>query len=576
MIKLIDLLKESFDLYDLSDKEQNNIYQLYKNSYEKSVGNAWDEDKFFERAEEWDFFGDQTGYVAARLQGSGLYKLAVVGGNTRGILKGMQELISLNKPTWGMVSNDIMPMMKKLGFKTPNALVMNALLRIIPKEVFGGVDFKINLDGSITLNYEDTGSAKKYFVGNQLYFNWLKSQIKDKMNPLKLTNLLKEILSEAKQVGILYHFTPINYCIQILKTQYIQPNDESQVSTTRYANSDVGFISHGDTDIMCRIMLDGDKISTKYKIRGFVHSADVDLPYGDDENLDYEERKDFLKRKGAKGKYAEEAIETNGQRFYLLPYVKRIDIFVEKEPNKKSQKYIETLTTMLDKMNIPYKIYQGTPKSNIPYKQPKEGDSSQFTYKPIAKPKLFSIKSLKIPFKVDKIFKVEPNPEIYPVKDDEYGGKNKYLRIPDAFDKKDTTQIISSPDFPDDYIIYKPYGLPYSPDDFTNQKAELNIYGRDYSNPITQKLIKSFNPKTFLSLGYADNIKKAYDSLDINSYKEILHMDDTADYQIKNVDNYLGDRGITLIPKDLIDKYFIKFPSSIDDKTYQRKGIPKK
>ena len=66
MIKLINLLKEtiseSFNLHDLNDDEQINIYQLYKNSYEKSVGSAWDEDKFFERAEDWDFFGDQTGY----------------------------------------------------------------------------------------------------------------------------------------------------------------------------------------------------------------------------------------------------------------------------------------------------------------------------------------------------------------------------------------------------------------------------------------------------------------------------------------------------------------------------------
>ena len=103
-----------------------------------------------------------------------------------------------------MVSSDILPMMKKLGFKTPNALTMNALLRFIPKEVFGGVDFKINLDGSITLNYEDTGSAKKYFVGNQQYFDWLKSQIKDKMNPLKLTNLLKEV----KPYDVKHKFTP--------------------------------------------------------------------------------------------------------------------------------------------------------------------------------------------------------------------------------------------------------------------------------------------------------------------------------------------------------------------------------
>ena len=578
MIKLVNILKENFDLYDLSDKEQDNIYQLYKNSYEKSVGNAWDEDKFFERAEDWNFFGDQIGYVAARLQGSGLYKLAVVGGNVRGILKGMQELTSLNKPTWGMVSSDILPMMKKLGFKTPNALIMNALLRLIPKEIFGGVDFKINIDGSITLNYEDTGSAKKYFVGNQLYFDWLKSQIKDKIkdkiNPMNLTNLLKEVLLEAKQVGDLYHFTPINYCIQILKTQYIQPNDEKQISTTRYANSDTGFISHGDTNIMCRIMLDGDKISTKYKIRGFVHPADVDVSYGDDENLDYEDSEDFFKRKGAKGKYAEEGIETKGQRFYLLPYVKRIDVFVEKELNKKQQKYIETLKNMLDKMNILYEIYQGTPKSNIPYKQPKEGDSSQFTYKPVAKPKFFSIKSLKIPWKIDTTFKILSNPKTYPVKDDE-----KYVRIPYIFDGN----IFSSSDISDFYIIDSSGDPEYFLDNLQKPITKHAVgtgfsRGNDYSSPITQDLLRSIKVKNMKELGFENMIKKSYESLDIPSYKEITidgGFGEMEDYEIKNI-NYFLDNKVLLIPKDLIDKYFMKIPSSINDKTYQRKGIPKK
>lgn len=546
---------EIFDLEDLTPEEQNNLYDLYKKSYEKSVGNAWDEDKFFDRAENWYFFGDKNGYVAARLQGSGMYKLAVVGGNVRGILKGMQEINSLNKPVWGMVSDDILPMMKKLGFKTPNSLVIKSLLKIIPKEVFGGVDYKVNPNGSITLNYEDTGSAIKYFVGNQKYFDWLKSQIKDKINPLKLTNILKEVLDESKQVGNLYHYTPINYCIDILKSQYIKPNDEGQISTSRYANSETGFISHGDTNIMCRIMLDGNKISTKYKIRGFVHPADA-------EHVDPKDQDIML---GSKGLYAEEAIITGDKRFYLLPYVKRIDIFVEKTPTKKQQKYIETLKGMLNKMNIPYEIYQGTPKSNVPYKQSKEGDSSQFTYTPEAKPIYISIKPLLYPYKIDKVFDIKPNPDIYPVKNN-IGD----VKLPYIFNSDDPNiNIISSPDFPNDYIIYF-FGIAYSSKDFKNSSNE------DYSNPITQQLLKSLKPKTLKGLGYTDYIKRSYDSLNIKSYKEILRTNDDIDYEIQDVNNYIDGMGITLIPRELIDKYFIKTPSSIDPFDYKRKAIPKK
>jgi hypothetical protein len=380
---------------------------------------------------------------------------------------------------------------------------------------------------------------------------------------MKLLNLLKEIILEAKQVGNLYHFTPIKPCIDILKSQYIQPNDENQISTTRYANSDTGFISHGDDNIICRIMLDGNKISTKYKIRGFVHSADVDTSYGDDKNLDYENREDFLKRKGAKGKYAEEGIETKGERFYLLSYVKRIDIFVEKEPNKKEQKYLETLKKLLDKMNIPYKIYQGTPKSNTPYNQPKEGDPSQLTYKPVPKPYFFSVKSLELPWKGDQVFTISPNIETYPVKND-----NKYLRIPFIFDSK----IFFSPDIPDYYIIDGEFDIKY----FQNKPSEKNRKGFDYSSPITQEIFKSLDVKNMKELGFEDAIKKSYDSLNIPSYKEVTRdsggYGEMSDYQIKNINTFL-DKKITLIPKDILDKYFIKSSSSIDTNLYKRKGI---
>jgi hypothetical protein len=77
-------------------------------------------------------------------------------------------------------------------------------------------------------------------------------------------------------------------------------------------------------------------------------------------------------------------------------------------------------------------------------------------------------------------------------------------------------------------------------------------------------------------LGFEDAIKKSYDSLNIPSYKEVT-MDsrgygEMSDYQIKNINTFL-DKKITLIPKDILDKYFIKSLSSIDASLYKRKGI---
>ena len=48
---------------------------------------------------------------------------------------------------------------------------------------------------------------------------------------IKLIDILKEI-TEGKQVGTLYHFTPILNIFKMLKTQHLLPNEETKVVTT--------------------------------------------------------------------------------------------------------------------------------------------------------------------------------------------------------------------------------------------------------------------------------------------------------------------------------------------------------
>ena len=219
------LLNEEFNL---DSTNQEDIYNIFKKSYEESTGTSWDVNKFKSRARNWVFFGDETGFVAVRPQRSGLYKLVGVAGKLRGILKGMAELKSNNYPVWGMVSSDMVGMAKKQGFKTPPKYLIKVLLKFIPKSIFGGVDFDVNSDGSITLKYADVGDAKKYFIANDEYFKKLKSDIlptmKDKMsnipsvikiglNKFLSENMLledsKELVSEDITSGsvIVYHRT---------------------------------------------------------------------------------------------------------------------------------------------------------------------------------------------------------------------------------------------------------------------------------------------------------------------------------------------------------------------------------
>lgn len=181
---------------------------------------------------------------------------------------------------------------------------------------------------------------------------------------IKLINLLKE-LNESKQVGNLYHFTPLSNLKRILETRYLLPNDEKAISTSIRPNMETEAFSGMKTASIARLMLDGDKISTNYKIKPFSY---------EEEDL------------------GEEQIIVNGNKFYFIPYLKRIDIFL----NKKEQANPKTIE-LLEKATIPYKIYQGTPTSNIPYSQPKTGNPEDINIKNIPEKKIYTEEEMYFP-----------------------------------------------------------------------------------------------------------------------------------------------------------------------------------
>ena len=94
---------------------------------------------------------------------------------------------------------------------------------------------------------------------------------------IKLIDLLKE----GKQVGILYHYTSYEACIKILQSNKIKSTetenstiDKSQysISFTRDKNFHKSFRSTGNLP-SCRLVIDGDKLSNKYKINPYVQSG---------------------------------------------------------------------------------------------------------------------------------------------------------------------------------------------------------------------------------------------------------------------------------------------------------------
>jgi hypothetical protein len=104
-IKMRLINEEEFRYDSLTDEEKKYIFNLFKDSYLKSVGTYWSEEKFIKKTKDWLFFGDKiNGFIAAK-ENNGIFKLIISAGSLGSVINGINELLSLNKPVWGL-SND--------------------------------------------------------------------------------------------------------------------------------------------------------------------------------------------------------------------------------------------------------------------------------------------------------------------------------------------------------------------------------------------------------------------------------------------------------------------------------------
>jgi hypothetical protein len=165
----------------LYDFDPDKLYDIFKTSYDEATGASWSKEKFMQRARNWTFYGDETGFVAFRQQASGMRKLVGVAGDTAGVVKGLKRLMDEGQPTWGAVSDRLAAASKRFGLIAPHKylggpMVIKMIMKSIPASVFGGVTPVVNADGGVTIDYDDTGSATKYFVANKAYFKELVTQ----------------------------------------------------------------------------------------------------------------------------------------------------------------------------------------------------------------------------------------------------------------------------------------------------------------------------------------------------------------------------------------------------------------
>lgn len=198
MDQLLTLLEQKFSIRNKSDDSLRNIYEIFKDSYIKSTGTSWDYEKFIDRSFNWDFWGDDKGFVTTRVQKNGAIKLVGVAGSHISAYKGLKELLSSNPntPIWGMVSDDIATQLSKIGFIRPPAFLIKMIIPKIPASVWGGVPASVQNDGGIKFSYEDVGEALKYFVATKSYYKWAFEEI---INKEQIPSLLKIPLNLFKK-----------------------------------------------------------------------------------------------------------------------------------------------------------------------------------------------------------------------------------------------------------------------------------------------------------------------------------------------------------------------------------------
>lgn len=165
-------------VFTADNLDLDKTYDVFKSSYEKQTGKAWEKDKFVQRIADWTLYGDPDGFVATRKQASGPIKLVGAAGNPVGVKKGFQELLASPGPVWGAMDLRLATIASRMGMKMPPAWIMKKVLLAI-KDRFAqasGVSpdaLVVNNDGSVTIDYPDVGKATKFLVGNKAYFQWL-------------------------------------------------------------------------------------------------------------------------------------------------------------------------------------------------------------------------------------------------------------------------------------------------------------------------------------------------------------------------------------------------------------------
>jgi hypothetical protein len=173
--------KAFFESFKSSGIDMNRAYEVFNQEYQKSTGKSWDKGKFLSRAQNWDFYGDDNGFITARQQKSGFVKLVGAAGSDKSKYKGFKELASKHLPVWGMVDDKLFELLTKLGYRGPNKIELFMFKKMMTPEkmasVLGGAVIN-NIEGNkVTLTYPDIGTVTKYYIASPEYWKKVRGNI---------------------------------------------------------------------------------------------------------------------------------------------------------------------------------------------------------------------------------------------------------------------------------------------------------------------------------------------------------------------------------------------------------------
>lgn len=162
--------------------DMTKAYNVFRQEYEESTGQSWSQDKFMQRARNWQFFGDENGFVAVRPQRSGFVKLVGMAGDNKSKLRGIQQIQQQGLPIWGMVSKEIKDMAVKRGMREPNMIERTVLKKALNSAALGDAEILgYTSDNGVRLRYPDIGEVVKYMIGSPEYYQKLRSDFGDQI-----------------------------------------------------------------------------------------------------------------------------------------------------------------------------------------------------------------------------------------------------------------------------------------------------------------------------------------------------------------------------------------------------------